>query len=336
MKRKQNRRTNKIRRYLQEFKVIYCNVRGLKSKERCVATLLQETNPKVFCAVETHLAGKEEKMEFEGYATHRLDGTNDSKGILIAIKEELESVTVELEDFTEVGQIKWLKIDNTRVKLRLGVVYAPQESRTLNKELKKMYENIEKNAAEAEEERSLFVVMGDFNCKVGSYIRGNNETVTKGGRLLMKMTSNNDLDIVNTSEKTEGLWTRIQGKEMSVLDYVVVNKEVTHKINSLEIDEDRLYGIYREADSKRVYTDHNTMTLEMRIETRRKEKLTSRRISQRRYKAYQENLRNTDITKMFRRECDFQEEYDRWSKLVEDNIEKVTTKVKKRKRKDER
>ena len=250
MKRKQNRRTNKIRRYLQEFKVIYCNVRGLKSKERCVATLLQETNPKVFCAIETHLAGKEEKMEFEGYATHRLDGTNDSKGILIAIKEELESVTVELEDFTEVGQIKWLKIDNTRVKLRLGVVYAPQESRTLNKELKKMYENIEKNAAEAEEERSLFVVMGDFNCKVGSYIRGNNETVTKGGRLLMKMTSNNDLDIVNTSEKTEGLWTRIQGKEMSVLDYVVVNKEVTHKINSLEIDEDRLYGIYREAERK--------------------------------------------------------------------------------------
>ena len=81
---------------------MYSNVRVSKSKERCVAALLQEVKPKVFFAVKLYSAGKEGRMEFDVYVKHRLDGTNASKVIVIAIVEEFETVTVKLEDSTEI------------------------------------------------------------------------------------------------------------------------------------------------------------------------------------------------------------------------------------------
>ena len=34
----------------------------------------------------------------------------------------------------------WILIENKKTKLKLGVIYAPQENATPNKELKKMYQ----------------------------------------------------------------------------------------------------------------------------------------------------------------------------------------------------
>ena len=139
---KRNRRVKKIKRNFQNLKLVYNNVRGIRSKIDSVATVLEELSPTIFCAVETHLE-EEYKLEIEGYAIHSIPGTRDSQGIVIAIKEEIDTIAVELDDYTDVGQIKWIQMDNTKVKMKLGVVYAPQESVTLKKELRKMYDNIE-------------------------------------------------------------------------------------------------------------------------------------------------------------------------------------------------
>ena len=67
--------------------------------------------------------------------------------------------------------------------------------------------------------------MGEFNAKVGTYIEGNKSTVTKGGRQLMKMAKNYNLVIINKEKEVcKGLWTRVQGQERSILDYICPNK----------------------------------------------------------------------------------------------------------------
>ena len=40
---------------------------------------------------------------------------------------------------------------------------------------------------EAREHKQQVIIPGDFNAKVGTAIQGNKETITKGGRLLLKM-----------------------------------------------------------------------------------------------------------------------------------------------------
>ena len=207
---------------------------------------------------------------------------------------------MELEDFTDVGQIKWIQLDNTRMKIKVGVVYAPQESVTLKKELKRMYENIEEKVKEAEKEGSLLILIGDFNCKIGTYIEGNKATVTKGGRMLTNMAQCHNLEIVNATSKTDGLWTRVQGKENSVLDYVIVNKKTSEMVKSLQIDEERLYGMYwTNQESRKIYSDHNTMILEMNIEIQQKRNPLLMKMTRKSYNKYKESLQKTEISTMF-------------------------------------
>ena len=44
-----------------------------------------------------------------------------------------------------------------------------------------MYNNISKQISIAQEERQQVLILGDFNAKVGTYIEGNKQTMTKGG-----------------------------------------------------------------------------------------------------------------------------------------------------------
>ena len=101
-----------MRKELENLTIIYNNVRGFKSKVDSIEAILQELGPTIFCAVETHL-DKKEDVKIEGYEVKRLDGTANSGGILVAIKDTIKTVVVEIIDNTEVGQMKWLKITNT-------------------------------------------------------------------------------------------------------------------------------------------------------------------------------------------------------------------------------
>ena len=49
----------------------------------------------------------------------------------------------------EVGQSLWLLMDNTRIRLRIGIIYAPQESQSSVNDLKVIYREIEDQAEEA-------------------------------------------------------------------------------------------------------------------------------------------------------------------------------------------
>merc|ERR1712113_595776 len=112
----------------------------------------------------------------------------------------------------------WIVIDNGRVKLRIGVIYAPQESRTSKENLSEMYADIEAQVIQAKARQQSVLLMGDFNCKIGESIKGNKPEISVGGRLLLNLTKNNNLQILNQSEKCTGLWTRCEGLSRSVLD----------------------------------------------------------------------------------------------------------------------
>ena len=84
----------------------------------------------------------------------------------------------------------WILLDNNRSKIRIGVIYAPQENVTPNNELEIMYHNISKQISIAQEEKQEVVILGDFNAKVGTYIEGIKPAVTKGRKQLIKIAKN--------------------------------------------------------------------------------------------------------------------------------------------------
>ena len=102
---KKTRRSKKIKNALRKFTIVYQNIRGLKSKVDSVQELVDDCQPNLLCLVETHMQ-EEEEITIPGYETiYRNDKISNSGGILIAVKDTLKTITMQVKQETEVGQI---------------------------------------------------------------------------------------------------------------------------------------------------------------------------------------------------------------------------------------
>ena len=189
--------------------------------------------------VETHLT-KDEKVQIPGYKVFRNDCTANNRGILTAIKEKLKAVVVEVNRQDKISQTLWVLLNNQKTQDRMGVIYGPQENVTPNSELKKLYESVSDQVGIGKENNQQIIILDDLNAKIGNYVKNNKETITKGGRDLKRLVEKGNLCIVNgESNKCEGLWTREQGGEKSVIDYVITTKRDLNTIKTMKTDEEK-------------------------------------------------------------------------------------------------
>ena len=127
---------------MKHSKIIYQNIRGMESKVDSLTELVEDQRPTIVCLVEIHLE-KEEEIAIPVYETiYRNDETADSGGILVAVKDNIKTVTMQAHKQEQIGEGLWILIENEKTKLKLGLIYAPQENTTPNKELKKMHQDI--------------------------------------------------------------------------------------------------------------------------------------------------------------------------------------------------
>ena len=163
--------------------------------------------------------------------------------------------------------------------------------------------------------------LGDFNAKIGVRIKGNKETVTKGGRQIVKLVDKQDKVILDEeSEICKGLWTREQGEENSVIDYVITNKETLQKRRKLIFDENKEYATYRtecqQDQVRKIYSDHNVILLEIdyipKLESSKQINFTKNKG----YKECKNILRQENVIKILQNQ-NLPESYTKWTSAVE-------------------
>ncbi len=218
-RKKKTRRGQRIKNKLKKFVVWYQNMRGLKSKFESLLDKIDEVSPTIICLTETHLL-ETEALAIKGYKIFRNDRDNKGGGILVAVREEIKHICTVVEKGKEIGETLWIVINNNQINIRMGVIYAPQESRTPKEDYKIMYSKLEHQLQQAKERQQKLLLMGDFNCKIGDAIKNNRPDITKAGRL-RKMTTKHKITIVNSLDICEGLWTRVEG-EIVVGNYKLV------------------------------------------------------------------------------------------------------------------
>ena len=59
---------------------------------------------------------------------------------------------MQIQHEKSIGQALWVQMDNQKISIKVGVIYAPQENVTPVRELKKMYESITKEIQEPREQ----------------------------------------------------------------------------------------------------------------------------------------------------------------------------------------
>ena len=185
-------------------------------------------------------------------------------GTIIGVRSDIKHKSTLVEKISEEYEATWIKISNkNNINILVGNIYAPQESRTKRPVIKEMYSNIIKHIRESKGKGEKIIVTGDFNTKVGKYIKGNNKEVSKYGKELLKMLKREEMEVLNVNNKCEGMWTRIEGGTKSVIDYVIVNKEDTKYLNKMIIDENKLITPFHIVKDRTIYSDHCAITVKM-------------------------------------------------------------------------
>ena len=111
--------------------------------------------------------------------SQKISKSASTRGIMQVVKENIRKVTLEVAREKETEKSLWKLVDNNRSNIIIGVMYVFQENIISSNELKIMYNNISKQILIAQEKRQQVLLLGDFSAKVGTYIEGNIQTVTK-------------------------------------------------------------------------------------------------------------------------------------------------------------
>ena len=220
---------------------------------------------------------------------------------------------------------KRVAIDNSKVKLKIGVVYLPQENKATEKDISNIYKLIKKEIMEGRDKNQSLILAGDFNCKVGDTIEGNVETVSKGGKKLIKMIEEENLCLVNASKKCEGRWTRVENGKKSILDYVLIEQDDEKYMIDMKIDEEKEYAPFRlKEDNKHIrtiYSDHNSMILRTNVLIKEVEKqvLTGwKYMTKEGYDNYRKEINEAKISTIWDKQQSVEENFEEWSKAVTD------------------
>ena len=115
----------------------------------------------------------------------------------------------------------------------------------------------------------------DANSKLGpEWITGDPHNQTQNGRILAGILERHNLVVVNSlTDKCSGLITRrritVNGREESIIDFVIVSDDLKEHVDSLTIDEERNHALTKYVKTKKGVktheSDHNPMLTEMNL-----------------------------------------------------------------------
>ena len=84
------RRKNEVKK----FKIWYQKARGIKSKQKSLIIVAEALKPTIMVLNETHL--QEEEITIPGYTVFRKDRSSNSGGIMIALKDIMKNIAIEV------------------------------------------------------------------------------------------------------------------------------------------------------------------------------------------------------------------------------------------------
>ena len=247
---------------------MYVNVNGIKGKIESLQTAAETYGCHVVTVAET----KQVPPRLAGYSEWMTKNRkhNGGGGVAIAVRNDIElnSTKIEISEDSE-QEVMWIEIKLFKEeKLYVGVYYGKQEGKTPLETIENEFSQISTQITKLRKKGKV-VLTGDFNTKIKVNKDGINQNTSPNGRYLEEMISNLNLEPISTKSET-GTWTRVNRsnpQEKSIIDYIIIPKEIIEQIKENIVDEE---GVYRIKGRKE--TDHNTLLCKLSFEPKRETK----------------------------------------------------------------
>ena len=298
------------------LKILYANMRGIRSKIACLKNVLCDINADVGLFCETFLT-ENKGVQMDGYTFFgkaRAEGKGG--GVGICVRNDRKNVIS--PHYTERPlELIWVSMAQPNdVPLYIGVYYGLQESTNIGKMQEEM-DLLADEISEIQNEGEMILCM-DANAKIG--LMG--EEPSRNGKMMKAVFSECGIEIMNENEKCEGVVTRqhrSKEEEKSAIDFILATYKASQKIKKVYIDEDGDFRMKNKTES-----DHNTILVDVHLESEPKsqQKVTKWNINAppeawalfreqlSKYKDFAEEIMNdTDIS--------ISERYKQWDNLIQ-------------------
>lgn len=277
--RKKSNNDNKSKQTkFREFSLVGVNVDGIRGKSQSFRAMISELKPGVFVIQETKLNEKgflriKGFQIFEKVRKNKIGG-----GIAIGVRDDLKPVWVsEAEDEIEAMAVV-IKVGKREIRVVGG--YGPQESSGKLENKIKFWQYLDHETKEAEKHKQDILIQMDANAWLGNELLPNDpRTQNKNGKLFEAfLNSNPELNLSNISERCKGLITRQKEKkgklEQSIIDFVVMNKNLEEKMVEMIIDEKGEFAVsnYNKNNKNVIDTDHNVLKVKFKLEVKARSK----------------------------------------------------------------
>ncbi len=244
-KRKEQKHTNRKPKQ-GTTRILYGNIRGQAEKMwEEIAAMVKKEQYDIVCLTETHWRKGSRGKQIEGYRRYtKSRGVEERKGGGLAIycKETLGSHewAGESGEQDRTGNERmWIVLGQQDSNLAIGVVYmragGGQEVREWNDDIES---NLMEEIQQLKKEGTEVCLVGDFNGHIEGMREKQGEKTDTNGERVMRLTEQNNMEIVNRSEKCRGKWTWMQRGSKTVVDYVMMDTNLAERIVKMTVDEE--------------------------------------------------------------------------------------------------
>ena len=217
---------------------------------------------------ETHLL-KNDELKIEGYKSYSRNRQNAAKGgIATSIKTKHADYAFKI---SEGKDVEYIVTRHGQFQPPINVInyYGSQESRQKIEEINHNWECILKEIIEIENKREGQVLIKDANYHIGSsHVKENHPKTSVGGKHLIDLVSSGEYILVNSLDICKGgPFTRYDPSDpnnnakKSLLDVIVVSKNLLKYIEKLDIDSKLEWTPYSQYKGHLKYHDHYALLL---------------------------------------------------------------------------
>ena len=320
------------------------NCAGLKSKWQSFNKIISDISPAVFFLQETKLNSKQKfKIENPEYCIFRLERLKSGGGgLVIGALSDVKPILIREGD--DISEALSIQIEINHMKIRCVVGYGACESDRQAKHLditqkerrNKLWEYLDTEVIEAEQNNHGLIIQIDANAHVGCEIVNNDPNPQNDNGKVMEefLKRNPALIVVNNLSLCNGLITRkrktINNVEEAVLDFFIVNSQMLPFLVNMKVDEIDEYTLTNHAqnikNNKSVKSDHRPLFLEMNLEFT---SIKPQRVEQFNFKSddcrqifYVNTEVTTNLTKCFENDLPMHKQAKLWERQLENIFHK--------------
>ena len=252
------KKKNKKGKKHKSINLLYANPDGIMGKVTSLISAAQTTNAHIIGLAETKL--NKTHPTVQGYEWINKPRHNKrGGGVAILIRNDIYPMTQKVEDLEDLDQeILWVKIDNGKTKLYVGIFYGPQE-KCSNEEAERQYAQLTTQINKLKNMGHV-ILMGDFNAKLEVKNNKIQQEQTRNGKNLEKLMEDTDTIPISLQQNPNS-WTRVRKRkdniEKSIIDYIIMTKPMAEATKLVYVDEAGTYKLKGKEE-----TDHNTMIVE--------------------------------------------------------------------------